>query len=391
MKKILPLFYTIFLALFFGCNKHEEYVDLRGTDYSGSQSCITCHQTVHQSALQTAHYKATAPASVENGLGNFTDGQNVFQYDATTQLKMEKRHDSLYQVLYKNGKEVAAYKFDIVFGGQNAQTAVYWRGNDTYELPISYYKSVDKWGTSPGFSASQPYFERRIVQDCYACHSSNINKVADKNHPSYMAVDDVMRKEHIIHGIDCERCHGPAKKHVDYHLKFPNIKAAHGIVNFNSLTNQQKLDACAICHSGSAGLKIKSRFEFKMGNNLLDFYRTPPTTSNDVHGNQAGLLSQSKCFTKSGTLNCITCHSPHENATKNLASYSKICISCHTVQKHNTITVKAIAQQQIKGNCIDCHMPNQASNAIDFKVSHDASTSSYNLRTHRIALYLDAK
>jgi hypothetical protein len=64
---------------------------------------------------------------------------------------MEKRNDSLYQVLYKNGKEVEAHRFEIVFGIKHAQTSVYWRDRNTYELPVSYYNSINNWATSPDF------------------------------------------------------------------------------------------------------------------------------------------------------------------------------------------------------------------------------------------------
>lgn len=397
MERPKIFFICSLLALFFfSCaNKDDQYIDPRGTDYAGAATCVQCHQTIAHHALQTAHFKATAPATIENILGDF--GPNaVFMYGQNTKLVMEKRNDSLYQVLYKNGKEVKAYSFDIVFGGKNAQTSVYWHNNNTYELPISYYKSVHNWATSPGFSADMPYFDRKIEKDCYACHSSNIssrnlNQNSEKTNFLSMDVEDVMNKKTIIYGIDCERCHGPAKKHVEEHLKFPNLKTAKNMVAFSGLTNQQKLDACSICHSGNDGLKMKSRFEFKPGNNLTDFYRNAPSSNGqsnyDVHGNQLGLLTQSKCFTGSTTLNCITCHNPHEDKTQNLASFSKICVSCHATIQHSPNTTQSITANSLKDNCIDCHMPKQSSRAIVFQLSKSKTLSDYKLRTHRIAVY----
>ena len=69
-------------------------------------------------ALQSSHFKATAPAISGNVLGNFDKGNHTFIYDKDTKLVMEKRNDSLYQVLYKNGKEVEAHRFEIVFGSK---------------------------------------------------------------------------------------------------------------------------------------------------------------------------------------------------------------------------------------------------------------------------------
>jgi predicted CXXCH cytochrome family protein len=398
MKNTRTLFILLFLVvLLSNCsNKSDEYIDPRGTDYAGSESCIQCHQAVYQKAIQSSHYKATSAAIKGNVLGNFSSGDHVFIYDKNTKMVMEERNDSLYQVLYKNGKEVEAHKLEIVFGTKHAQTSVFWRNNNTYELPLSYYTSVHSWATSPGFSAEKPYFDRKVVKDCYACHSSNISSrnvdqnSKDKNFMS-MDVEDVINKKTIVYGIDCERCHGPAKEHVNQHLKFPDLKVAKNIVTYKSLTRQQKLDACALCHSGNDGMKIKSRFDFKPGDNLSEYFRSShcptDTTDFDVHGNQFKLLSQSKCFTKSETMDCISCHNPHENATKNLATYSKICMSCHNTVKHNAPTVKTISDNLLQDNCIECHMPNKPSGVISFRPSKATKDSNYMLRTHKIAIY----
>ncbi|WP_431243253.1 hypothetical protein ACQ9BO_00650 [Flavobacterium sp. P21] len=178
MKKMRLLFALILLAVCFtNCkNSSEDYIDPRGTDYAGSESCIQCHKTQYDMALKSSHFKATAPASLENVLGDFDKGNHTFIYDKNTKLVMEKRGDSLFQVLYKNGKEVESHRFDIVFGIKHAQTSVYWRNNNTYELPLSYYSSIHNWATSPGFPADKPYFDRMVVKDCYSCHASNASK-----------------------------------------------------------------------------------------------------------------------------------------------------------------------------------------------------------------------
>ena len=398
MKKISIFIAFTILALFFiNCkDASEEYIDPRGTDYAGSESCIQCHQTQYDMAAKSAHFKATAPAIPANILGDFDKANHTFIYDKNTKIVMEKRNDSLYQVLYKNGKEVEAHRFEIVFGIKHAQTSVYWRDRNTYELPVSYYNSINNWATSPGFPADKPYFDRMVVKDCYSCHSSNISSrnvnqnSTDKNFLS-MEVEDVIDKKTIVYGIDCERCHGPAKKHVDFHLKNPNIKVANSITSFKTLNRQQKLDACALCHAGNDGMKMKSRFDFKPGDNLSDFYRetrsVTDTAKFDVHGNQFRLMAQSKCFIKSDKMDCITCHNPHENASKNMASYSKICMSCHQGLKHNETTLKTMPEKLLAANCVECHMPKKASGAIKFQLSNSKQLSEYILRTHKIGIY----
>lgn len=402
MKKNCILFAIVVLVAFLtSCkNESDEYIDPRGTDYAGSESCIQCHQTQYEMASKSSHFKATAPAIPGNVLGDFDKRNHTFIYDKNTKLVMEKRNDSLYQVLYKNGKEVEAHRFEIVFGIKHAQTSVYWRDHNTYELPVSYYNSINNWATSPGFPADKPYFDRMVVKDCYSCHSSNISSrninqnSQDKNFLS-IEVEDVIDKKTIVYGIDCERCHGPAKKHVDFHLKNPDVKTANNITSFKTLNRQQKLDACALCHAGNDGMKMKSRFDFKPGDNLSDFYRNTRSVTDtaqfDVHGNQFRLMSQSKCFIKSEKMDCITCHNPHENASKNLASYSKICMSCHQGLKHNETTLKTMSGSLLAANCVECHMPKKSSGAIKFQLSDSKQLSNYILRTHKIGIYSNNK
>ncbi|MBB4801217.1 putative CXXCH cytochrome family protein [Flavobacterium nitrogenifigens] len=402
MKKAVFLLTNILLTIFFvSCNnKSEEYIDPRGTDFAGSESCVQCHKTQSDMVFQSSHFKATAPAILGNVAGDFDSKNHTFIYDKNTKLVMEKHGDSLYQVLYKNGKENSRYKFEIVFGTKHAQTSVYWKDNNTYELPLSFYHSINNWATSPGFPADKPYFDRMVVKDCYACHSSNVSSrmvdqsSAEKNFMS-MDVEDIINKKTIVYGIDCERCHGPAKKHVEFHLKNPNVKVANSITSFKTLNRQQKLDACALCHSGNDGMKLRSRFEFKPGDNLSEFFRENRNITDsakfDVHGNQFRLMAQSKCFIKSEKMDCITCHNPHENASKNMASYSKICMSCHQGLKHNETTQKTMPEKLLASNCVECHMPKKASNAISFQLSNSKQLSNYILRTHRIGIYPNAK
>jgi len=209
-------------------------------------------------------------------------------------------------------------------------------------------------------------------------------------------VEEVLDKNSLITGIDCERCHGPATNHVNYHLAYPDVKEAKYIVTSGKLSRQQKLDACAVCHSGNDKHKEISSFYFKMGDTLANFFlpwATPnnKTTDFDVHGNQYQLLSESKCFLQSKTLGCTTCHDPHTDAAKVLSEYSKKCLSCHNNADHSSLKIDEETANTIKTNCIDCHMPKQPSRAITFQLAGSDSTSYYLLRTHKIAVYHDKK
>jgi predicted CXXCH cytochrome family protein len=400
MKKIIKSLFSVlivflFLFLFSNCtNKDQDYMDPRGGNYAGSESCMECHPKIYNEALKSSHYKASASASIKNVLGNFSSGHNIHIYDEDTKIVMENRNNELFQVHYKNGKEVKAYRFDIVLGAKNAQTSLFWDKENLYELPLSYYRTVNNWGTSPGYPRNQPYFDSPVTTVCFECHSSNLElKHKNTDSENYFGTEmklEPMKKESLVLGIDCERCHGPAKDHVDYHQKNRELKAAKHIVTHKSLNTQQKLAGCVICHSAAENLQ--SRFKFVPGNSMADFYNGAALNMNinpDVHGNQYGLLSQSKCFLESKNMDCTSCHDSHNVAKESLSRQSEKCLSCHSEVKKNFCTIKVPNGISLKDNCIDCHMPKKASGAIGFYLSGKSEMSPYLLRTHKIGIYLE--
>jgi hypothetical protein len=397
-KKQLAIITALFVFIIFlsQCINTPAKPDPRGTAFAPEQTCRQCHQAIYDSAILTAHFNASAAATTKNVLGNFIKGHNSFVYDSTTTLQIEERDSGLYQALYINGIEKEARRFDILFGLKHAQTSLYWMDNHVYELPLSYYTVVNRWATSPGFSAAKPNFKRLIGKDCFECHSSNISNKksigpARGDYFSPATETELLEKNSLVYGIDCQRCHGPAANHVKYQIQHPEIKTAKYMVLNSSLSQQQRLDNCAVCHSGNDKIKFRARFEFRPGDLLADFFMTSSlqesTRDFDVHGNQLNLLKQSKCFIKTNKMNCSTCHAVHNNAIESLAVYSQKCMGCHTEAGKNFCTVAVEPGMVLQNNCIDCHMPKQSSSAISFQLSGSKITSSYLLRSHRIAIY----
>jgi HrpA-like RNA helicase len=369
-------------------NKKE---DARGQVFAGSATCISCHKDVYNSYIHTAHFETSRPAALETIHGSFNKGHNVFSFGNGTSVTMEKRKDGLYQAGYEHGKPTTAEKFDITIGGVKAETYLYWKGNKLFELPMSYFSALHSWTNSPGYDTERIDFTRPIVRRCMECHSSYINELPNPNLSlTNRAVE--FDKSSLIYGIDCERCHGPAANHVNFHTQFPEVKKAKYITTYNALTRQQKLDACAVCHSGNKDVFIRSAFVFKQGDTLAKFkehnfaqQNTNPATL-DVHGNQNGLLSSSKCFVMSN-MNCNTCHNVHKKESGNLVLYSQRCMSCHTTANHNVCKLLPKLGDVIKKNCIDCHMPVKPSNMIQVEANGSKLKVPYLVRTHRIAIY----
>jgi nitrate/TMAO reductase-like tetraheme cytochrome c subunit len=70
-----------------------------------------------------------------------------------------------------------------------------------------------------------------------------------------------------------------------------------------------------------------------------------------------------------------------------MATYSKICMSCHQGLKHDEKTLKIMPEKLMADNCVECHMPKKLSGAIKFQLSNSKQLSNYILRTHRIGIY----
>jgi hypothetical protein len=363
--------------------------DPRGPQYAGASTCVKCHKNVFSDYLHTAHFSTSQQATESTISGAFSAGANTFVFNKNLKVMMEKRDSGLFQVSYLEGKPIDARRFAITFGGIKAESYLYWRGNALYQLPISYFKNMHSWTNSPGYDSARADFSRPITIGCLECHSSYIKELAEQTHRGQTVT--AFDKSSLILGIDCERCHGPSSDHVFYQTNHPEDKRAKYIITYASLSRARKINMCAVCHSGSTGVMLRSTFGFKPDDNLSDYkiediFQTTDPNKLDVHGNQSRLLTSSKCFMMSN-MDCATCHNIHSNERQQISLYSQKCMSCHSDATHNFCTLAAQIGTIIKTNCIDCHMPAKPSNIIAVKASGRENVIPYLVRSHHITIY----
>ncbi|MET4141320.1 multiheme c-type cytochrome [Pedobacter sp. UYP1] len=378
---------ALLVALLIQCIDFKKATPATEKTIAGAATCRQCHAQISDAYLQNPHQQTSHAVTGTKLINNSPLPSSVYAFNAHLKVKVEQRNGFAYQVAYHDGVETIARRFDISFGsGEKAVTYGTWEGNQLKQLPLSYFRKVKSWVNSPGFPQNTAHFGRTIDLHCLECHSSFAARKLVQDGP--LKVKEELVKSAVIYGIDCERCHGPAGKHVEFHLEHPQEKAAKYIALYQTLTRKQKTDACATCHGGNDMEILKSIFAFKPGDDLRDYYsnaagnnakKTP-----DVHGNQSEMLAESKCFIQSKTMDCSSCHRTHENLKGNLTSYSQRCISCHATIKHSALTLKNAI---VKTNCIDCHMPKQVSGVITFQQAGKTDISAYQLRTHKIGIY----
>lgn len=372
-------------------NTTIENTSLNYSDFAGSKSCASCHKNIYEDHIRTAHFHTSEIATENSIKGSFEPGKNAYTYRTGGTVRMEKRNDTLYQVGYvSSGMEKIRQHFDIITGsGTKGQTYLSWVGSNLYQLPVSYFTTAGAWCNSPGLPNKIVFF-RPITSRCLECHSTYVTKISEEK-----AEPELFDKNKIIWGVDCEKCHGPAAKHVTFQTENPQVKTARYILNPSRFSRQQSLDLCALCHGGRMQKKTAS-FEFTAGKNLADYFLIDTVEKNvnsiDVHGNQYGLLKASKCFKNSKTMTCITCHSPHANEQGKTETFSQRCITCHNDKHKDAVLCKMSSTlgDAINTNCTNCHMPQLSSRAIAVLLQGNDTLTPAKMHTHLIKDYPEA-
>lgn len=353
-------------------------------EFVGSATCAGCHKNIYQDHLRTAHFLTSQPAVAEFTKGHFEPGKNSYAFNKSVVVAMEKRDTAFYQVEYYREREKKAMRMDIVVGsGTMGQSSMYWRDNYLFQLPITYFSAADQWSNSPGFP-DRVVFNRVITSRCMECHSTFAKTISEPGKEP-----EEFDHNKIVYGVDCEKCHGSAAKHVQFQIEHPSDTFARFIINPATFTRQQKLDLCALCHGGRLQ-KTKPSFTFTSGDALKDYFRldtaVPDPEKIDVHGNQYGLLRASKCFIKSD-MTCNTCHDIHKNEKKQTIVFSQRCMSCHNTEHSNFCGMAKVIGKNIVSNCIDCHMPLKPSKAIAVFLPGSNAPTAAQIRSHYIKTY----
>jgi hypothetical protein len=356
--------------------------------FVGDEVCGSCHQDKFQTFQLTAHHRTSQVPSAQSIAGKFTPPENSMKtIDPGLSFRMEARDGRFYQTaVFGEPPHVKdhAEAFGLVIGsGRKGQTYLYWKGDQLFELPVSYWIELRRWVNSPGYLDGTANFDRPVIPRCVECHATYFEPLT----PSPLG--NRYDQADFVLGISCERCHGPGQEHVSRHRAAATASTkpvTDAIVNPAKLPRERQIDVCAQCHGG-LGEEIAPAFSFRPGESLdafIKLQRPAPDAKVDVHGNQVALLARSRCFQSSGTMTCSTCHDEHA-PERTAASYSSHCFACHQPEKCGMYVKLG---SQIANNCIDCHMPVQKSNLIVSDVN--GTDMRAKVRNHWIKVYRDS-
>ena len=364
--------------------------------YVGDGACKACHQSEFESYLTTRHHLDSALPSAETIHGHFELGRDTMaSLDPGVSFRMTTKDGAFYETGFEGApghQKAHTEKMDIVIGsGKKGQSFLYWRGDELFELPVSYWTALDRWVNSPGYVDGTADFGRVITPRCMECHATFIQELGGGGAKAGFHY----AKESLATGISCERCHGAGAEHVRTHSVTVGASTASGSPTGETSSaavsakmapvgfeRDRQVEICAQCHGG-IGQNLTPAFSFTPGKPLAPHIslEANPLARVDVHGNQVALLEKSRCFQSSSNMTCSTCHNLHEPEHE-AASYSDKCLTCHQASacpKFSKMPAPAVT------NCVDCHMPLQESNTL--RVDLEDQQVPIEVRNHWIRVY----
>ena len=375
-------------ALIYCCQNNSAPViatHASGDGFTGPERCQNCHKSIYDSHLEMAHYSTSALFNQSKVILDEREISEGISLNDSLEYHILNLDGILNQEARANDSVLARKPFHVTIGsGKRGQTFLYWEDDFLYQLPVSRY--ADVWVNSPGYPTDTVRFERPIDPSCLECHTTHATSQQDL----IRFAENKYVKEKMLWGITCERCHGPGKKHVDFHEQNPDSLESREITRYVDLSRKQKLDACALCHSGFRN-RIREDSEFSVGDDLAQYSNGTAFTDNaesiDVHGNQYGLLVKSKCFLNSADMDCSSCHDTHKNEVANLSMFSAKCMTCHQQDDEVDCGKFESMGRDISNNCIDCHMPSFTTKNIKITNPENKEIFETKMRTHKIGVY----
>jgi hypothetical protein len=351
----------------------------------GDSTCLTCHAD-KASYEGTAHRLTSRHPSRTALAGHFTGPKSVLRTpNAGLHFRLSADSTGFYQTAVEvRGTDTSRRSARVAYvAGSNrkGQSYLYWRGDSLYQMPISYWKSLDSWihSPGPGYADGRANFDRPVAARCLECHATWIESKAD------LQIPNRFDSTGAILGITCERCHAAGREHVKRERSV--LRAARGpaIVNPARLSRERQMDACAQCHGG-LGTPVVPSFSYVAGHPLDRFVELAPPRADapvDVHGNQVALLQRSPCY-QASQMTCTTCHDVHATQ-RDVEQLSGKCLTCHTPKSCGLFPTQG---QAIVGRCVDCHMPLQSSSLIVSAL--EGQSKQAQVRSHWIKVYRDS-
>lgn len=354
--------------------------------YLGPEACAQCHAQRVAEFQSTRHFVANKrPESGQMPEGFLPEKGKFSVEDLALRFEMSEQNGKFREApFFDHSPQAPTHSSEIAFcyGAKGGNDEVYftWHEDQLCELPVAWLDPLKMWGASPFDRHDSGDFARDTTVRCVECHNTWVEHLPGSRNQ--------YRRDDWILGVTCEVCHGPGRDHVSFHQKNPLEKEPRDVVRPARLSRERRMDLCAQCHSNA----LKHRgpaFSYRPGEPLEDFYFSLRTSrpEDDHVANQTTYLRQSRCFQKSDSLTCVTCHNPHQPRSAANAGAA----SCQTCHANTDCSERIRLPNAVQDQCIQCHMPERRKIQVYFRTEKDKYVSPVKRYEHRIAVYPDAK
>jgi hypothetical protein len=331
--------------------------------YVGDARCGECHPSEAENFRRHPMGRSLLPvARMEDGPGCATAQHNPFEALGLTFLLRRRgnRLDYRETRLDAGGKPVVEIDVPLHYAigsGNHGHSFLTERDGALFQAPVSWFAGKKIWDLSPGFDESLGA-GRPVSPECLFCHANRVRHVEGTANRYQRPIFDG-------HAIGCERCHGPAERHLRAGRPAEQEGVDYTIVNPRHLAPDLRDAVCEQCHlEGEARVRRYGRglYDYRPGLPLQEFWAVFVAAGHDHKAvNHVEQMRQSKCF-RAGQgdkrMGCISCHDPHRRVrpAARLKWYRRACLKCHT---HRPCSVPpAVRRLENKDDsCIACHMP----------------------------------
>ena len=370
--------------------------NLEEAGYVSPEACAGCHRKISETYRQTGMGRSFYRPSPINTVENYTRTNTFYHKASDSYFTMLRRDGKFYQRRYQidfDGKQVNVLEkqIDYILGSGNHSRAYLNRNarNKLIELPLAWYaEKGGYWAMNPGYDRpNHDGFRRALGYDCMFCHNGYPEIPAGNDQP----FAEPVYAGPLPEGIDCQRCHGPGRKHAQL-AKTPGAApevVRNSIVNPSRLSAQRQLEVCMQCHLETTSFPLpnamqrygRGPFSYKPGEPLASFLlffdHAPGKGRDDKFEivNSAYRLRRSACFLKSkGKLLCTTCHNPHDapggpgRQEEAARHYTAVCRQCHNSALDRLVES---AKHPPAADCTGCHMPKRRTEDVVHVVMTD--------------------